>query len=549
MLLCSSGFFATILRICAGMALLALPAHAQDVDDGYAPTPDGSVTHVIVQTDGGALIAGEFTQVDGHACRRVCRLLADGSVDPAFADPDIDGKVYAMAVQPDGCIVVGGSFSTIDGQARGNLARLRADGHLDESFADPAVDNAVEALLPRADGRLLVGGRFNSIGGQWHSRVALLDGDGSLDAGFVDPRIDQNVTAMAQQADGRILVAGNFTQVSDEPRHYLARLRADGSLDTSFADPALDQEITAMLRLPDGKVLVSGYFTTFRGQPRNRLLRLAADGQLDTSFGTENLLALAMAVQADGKILLGGGSFAVGAGFRSGIARINADGSTDEAFLDPAAGGPMGGSIAALAVQADGNILIGGTFATIRGQARSNIARLAASGHLDATITESGSDDWVYALAMLRDGRMLVGGGTANSFPNGSGYGTSKAGLLRFTESVSDTLAGTGVKMFAMDPGLVRTSMTDYQRSSEAGQRYLPDLPTLFDNRIDVPPTMAARLSVEIASGRFDALAGRMLMAARGDLDLDADAVQAIIDGDLRSLRVNGMPKERPRAE
>jgi len=143
----------------------------------------------------------------------------------------------------------------------------------------------------------------------------------------------------------------------------------------------------------------------------------------------------------------------------------------------------------------------------------------------------------------------LVGGGTANSFPNGSGYGTSKAGLLRFTESVSDTLAGTGVKMFAMDPGLVRTSMTDYQRSSEAGQRYLPDLPTLFDNRIDVPPTMAARLSVEIASGRFDALAGRMLMAARGDLDLDADAVQAIIDGDLRSLRVNGMPKERPRAE
>lgn len=60
---------------------------------------------------------------------------------------------------------------------------------------------------------------------------------------------------------------------------------------------------------------------------------------------------------------------------------------------------------------------------------------------------------------------------------------------------------------------------------------------------------MAARLSVEIASGRFDALAGRMLMAARGDLDLDADAVQAIIDGDLRSLRVNGMPKERPRAE
>lgn len=150
-----------------------------------------------------------------------------------------------------------------------------------------------------------------------------------------------------------------------------------------------------------------------------------------------------------------------------------------------------------------------------------------------------------------RSGRIinLVGGGTATSFPNGSGYGASKAGLLRFTEFVSDTLVRTGVRMFAMDPGLVRTSMTDYQRSTEAGRRYLPDLPTLFDKKIDVPPTMAARLSVEIASGRFDALAGRMLMAARGDIELDPSAVETILADDLRSLRVNGVPEERARTE
>jgi len=123
----------------------------------------------------------------------------------------------------------------------------------------------------------------------------------------------------------------------------------------------------------------------------------------------------------------------------------------------------------------------------------------------------------------------LVGGGTATSFPHGSGYGTSKAGLLRFTESVGDTLEGTGVKVFALDPGLVHTGMTDYQLESAAGQRYLPNIEQLFDDGINVPPTMAAELSVEIGSGRFDRLAGRMLMAARGD---------------LRSLRVNGMPAE-----
>jgi NAD(P)-dependent dehydrogenase (short-subunit alcohol dehydrogenase family) len=139
----------------------------------------------------------------------------------------------------------------------------------------------------------------------------------------------------------------------------------------------------------------------------------------------------------------------------------------------------------------------------------------------------------------------MTGGGTATSFPNGSGYATSKAGVLRFTECVSDSLAGSGVLVFAMDPGLVRTAMTEHQLTSEAGRTYLPNIERLFADGIDVPPTLAARLSVEIGSGRFDKLAGRMLMAARGDLDLDEAAVDQIASADLRSLRVNGMPAER----
>jgi hypothetical protein len=81
-------------------------------------------------------------------------------------------------------------------------------------------------------------------------------------------------------------------------------------------------------------------------------------------------------VQPDGKILIGG-SFttiafnAVGAVPRVGIARLNADGSLDTAFNPDA-----NGSVHAIAVQADGKILVGGTFTTIGGQARNRIARL-----------------------------------------------------------------------------------------------------------------------------------------------------------------------------
>ena len=147
-----------------------------------------------------------------------------------------------------------------------------------------------------------------------------------------------------------------------------------------------------------------------------------------------------------------------------------------------------------------------------------------------------------------RRGRVIVmtGGGTAASFPMGSGYAASKAGLLRFAECIADTLAGTGVLVFAMDPGLVRTAMTERQLSRESGRKHLPNIAQLFERGIDVPPTLAARLSVEIGAGRFDRLAGRMLMAARGDLDLDPAAVESIVAADLRSLRVNGLPPERP---
>jgi NAD(P)-dependent dehydrogenase (short-subunit alcohol dehydrogenase family) len=140
----------------------------------------------------------------------------------------------------------------------------------------------------------------------------------------------------------------------------------------------------------------------------------------------------------------------------------------------------------------------------------------------------------------------LTGGGTGTSFPYGSGYGTSKAGVLRLTESVADTLEGTGVKMFALDPGLVRTAMTEFQMTDPAGRKYLGDINELFARGIDVPPSLAGKLSVEIGSGRFDRMTGRMLFAARRDHELTALQIDDIVARDLRSLRVNGTPEEHP---
>jgi len=63
--------------------------------------------------------------------------------------------------------------------------------------------------------------------------------------------------------------------------------------------------------------------------------------------------------------------------------------------------------------------------------------------------------------------------------------------------------------VFAIEPGTVRTTMTEYALKSDGGKRWLPWLGEIFKHGEDVPPNHAADLVVLLASGRADALSGR----------------------------------------
>ena len=154
----------------------------------------------------------------------------------------------------------------------------------------------------------------------------------------------------------------------------------------------------------------------------------------------------------------------------------------------------------------------------------------------------------VVAPAMLARGKgrivNLVGGGTGNSFPHGSGYASSKAAIMRFTECVNDTTKDRGVLAFAVDPGLVRTSMTELQLFSEAGRTYLPNIQQLFDDGVNIPPSRAATLIADIAAGRFDTLAGRLLRAV-DDRELIEHQMNDIVARDARALRFSGVEQDK----
>ena len=345
---------------------------------------DPSITSVAVQADGKILAVGNFTTLAGQTRNSIGRLNADGSLDATF-DSGTGGKypgVRSVIVQADGRILVGGSFTTLAGQPCSYLGRLEADGRMDASFT-PGVGGAeyvgVYSLALQADGKILVGGNFTGLAGQQHYYLGRLNANGSADATF-NPRTDKPVHCLAIQADGRILVGGNFTTLAGQPRKCIARLNPDGALDTSFnpgAQGLYDSCVYAIAVQADGKILVGGRFLKLGEQPRECIGRLNADGSVDTNFNPgADFYVYSLGLQADGKIVVGGNFRILGGQTRYYLGRLDADGIPDSKF-NPGAGGviPSGG-VCCVALQTDGKILVGGSFTSLAGQARNGLGRL-----------------------------------------------------------------------------------------------------------------------------------------------------------------------------
>ncbi|MFP5445738.1 MAG: fibronectin type III domain-containing protein, partial [Betaproteobacteria bacterium] len=178
--------------------------------------------------------------------------------------------------------------------------------------------------------------------------------------------------------------------VGGQMRNRIARLNADGTLDAGF-NPDANNFVSSVAVQPDGKVLVGGSFTSMGGQMRNRIARLNADGTLDEGFNPDvpNGLVFSVAVQPDGKVLVGGSFTNVGGQTRNRIARLNADGTLDADFNPDA-----NSDVSSLAVQPDGKVLVGGSFTSMGGLMRNRIARLsvpeAALQSLEATASGDG---------------------------------------------------------------------------------------------------------------------------------------------------------------
>ena len=177
-----------------------------------------------------------------------------------------------------------------------------------------------------------------------------------------------------------------------------------GNPDAGF-NPSANGETYSSAMQADGKIVLGGAFTTVEGAARNRIARLNADGTVDTAFNPDaNGEVRCVAVQADGRIVIGGSFTTVGGTTRNGVARLNADGTPDPAFTTE-----VNGLVRCLSVQADGKLVLGGAFSMVGGATRNRLARLNADGTLDTGFNPDVNGE-VRSIAGQANGQLVIGG-------------------------------------------------------------------------------------------------------------------------------------------
>ena len=363
--------------------LLSLPVFTQKLvaDNSFAPTLNGSVNFLEIQSDGKILIAGEFTTINGAASFKLARLNADGSLDTSFNANWLPGPlnegvgIQMMKLLPNGKILLGGGLP-YNGMNGGNvkLFRLNADGSFDTTLS----------TVP-----------------------TLVSSNGSF----------QEIKKADQLPDGKILVCGYFTQANNNPKVGLARFNNDGSYDSTFTTVINDRCMDIAVQ-PDGKYIVAGFYTTINGNSSRGITRFNPDDSIDSSFNVATLPNSStggqfIRLQSDGSMF---------ANVYTRIARLNPDGSLR--LMLPGSSNYIND----VAVQPNGKTLLAFdedfTRANTDGTDDPSIPNFVFSG--------PGNPDYPKAVKVAADGKVIVGGPYTSFWTSATGT-ISRTYLARFT--------------------------------------------------------------------------------------------------------------------
>jgi uncharacterized delta-60 repeat protein len=404
----------------------------------FSANINGDVLALAYQTNGDVLAGGNFTSVNGNPQNYIVRLNADGSTDNGFS-AGANGPVQAIVCQTDGNVLIGGTFSTVDGISRFNIARFMTNGFLDTTFnpgsgANGTVYAMAESFLNGARG-IYVGGAFSTLSNPTGNNFGIgrLNNNGTLDTSFnVGSGVDGTVDAIAvyptnSPLAGDVIIGGSFVHYNGTIVNGIARLNANGLLDTNFNTgiAATNGSVNAIAIQLDGRIIVGGNFSSFNGVTAGSIIRLNSDGSADTGFAANvtqgaNNGVNGIVLQPDNRILVVGQFTEFNGVTRNGVTRLLATGATDPTINFGT--GANAAVDAALVQTSTGIITLGGAFTAFNGAPEAHIVQIYGLSMIGSGVFEFNTGNYVVTeTGIVAPITILRTGGTAGTNADGTG--------------------------------------------------------------------------------------------------------------------------------
>jgi uncharacterized delta-60 repeat protein len=224
------------------------------------------------------------------------------------------------------------------------------------------------------------------------------------------------VREVVASSDGGFYAAGSFARVDDTLRSCVMHVNRDGELDSHFAPPEiLGFWVDALALQADGKILIGGIINHLGDQQWTTVARLNPDGSPDTSFRPQQFVPTmisAILVQPDTRIIVAGQP-------GPALRRYNRDGS-----LDRTLGDTISGSVYGLALQPDGKIVVVGTLtATVNGRTLKGAVRINTDGSVDEGFDVGSLSGNLQTVAIGADNSIYIG--------RDNPYGSMESAVLR----------------------------------------------------------------------------------------------------------------------
>ena len=393
------------------LATFVLPARAQSprLDPsfiltsatGRPPNFAFGIRDMVLQPDGKLVVAGEFRSINGRPLVNLARLLPDGQVDTTFAALQVDDYITTITLQADGKLLIGGYFTTVGGQSRIGIARLLSNGSLDPGFLSPlgrspsfggyAYSNVEKIVLQPGRGILVLGSMMpiNPTPFSGFSAARLLEATGALDPAFQLGSYLYTCNDVLVQPSGHLVFAGSPRLFNGQPCYVWGAL-PDGALDPAFVPlpgPNTFSRAYRITRDPATGKLYAVIATASGLGLRFEPVRLLPNGAPDPSFSVAGVFppvtvggVNSLAVQPNGRLLLGGGFPTPGGGF-FGSCRLLPSGALDPSYQP--ANGPRA-FVQKVLVQPNGALLFAGGFQEVVGLPVSCLARMLDANVLSA---------------------------------------------------------------------------------------------------------------------------------------------------------------------